>query len=49
MDKLTIEKIVKTFEDMFFEECLRPYKDLGNGLYEIPGNIICNKKVLINI
>ena len=21
-----------------------PYKDLGNGLYELPGNVICNKK-----
>ena len=43
---MTIEKIVKTLEDTFSEEELQPYKDLGNGLYELPGNVICNKKGL---
>ena len=33
-------------ETMDTLEELRPYKDLGNGLYELPGNIICNKKGL---
>ena len=46
MEEITIEKIVKTLEDTFSEEELRPYKDLGNGLYELPGNIIANKKGL---
>lgn len=31
---------------MCSEEDLQPYKDLGNGLYELPGNVICNKKGL---
>lgn len=28
------------------EEDLIPYKDLGNGLYKLPGNIITNKRGL---
>lgn len=46
MEELTFEKITRTLESMFSEEDLRPYKDIGNGLYELPGNIICNKKGL---
>ena len=38
-----IERILKTIISM---EDLRLYKDLGNGLYELPGCIICNKKGL---
>jgi hypothetical protein len=45
--ELTIEKIRKTIlETMISEEDLYPYKNLGNGLYELPGNIICNKRGL---
>lgn len=44
--ELTIEKIRIILESMVSEEDLRPYKNLGNGLYELPGNIICNKKGL---
>lgn len=46
MEELTLKKIQRTLESMFSEEDLRPYKDIGNGLYELPGNIICNKKGL---
>lgn len=45
-EELTIEKIRIVLEDMISEEDLRPYKSLGNGLYELPGNVICNKKGL---
>ena len=38
MKELTVESIVKALESMCSEEDLRPYKDLGNGLYELPGN-----------
>lgn len=46
MKELTIESIVKALENICCEEDLRPYKDLGNDLYELPGNVICNKKGL---
>lgn len=48
MKELTTEGIAKTLESVFSEEELLPYKDLGNGLYELPGNVICNKKALDN-
>ena len=44
--ELTIEKIRIVLESMISEEDLLPYKNLGNGFYELPGNIICNKKGL---
>lgn len=46
MKELSIEAITEAVKDMFKEEELQLYKDLGNGLYELPGNIICNKKGL---
>ena len=46
MKELTKESIVKALESICSEENLQPYKDLGNGLYELPGNVICNKKAL---
>lgn len=46
MKELTFEKIIKTLESIFSKEDLQPYKDIGNGLYELPGNIVCNKKGL---
>lgn len=45
-EELTIEKIRIVLEDMISEKDLLPYKNLGNGLYELPGNIICDKKGL---
>ena len=48
MKELTKESIAKALESIISEEELRPYKDLGNGLYELPGNVICNKKTLDN-
>ena len=44
MEEITVEKIKKTLEELFCEEDLKQYKDLGNGLYELPGCVICNKK-----
>ena len=38
-----LESIVKAIESICCEEDLNPYKALGNGLYELPGNVICNK------
>lgn len=46
MEELTLEGIKKALESMISEEDLKPYKDLGNGLYELPGNIIANEKGL---
>lgn len=46
MEEINIETITKTLKDISSEEELRLYKDLGNGLYELPGCIICNKKGL---
>ena len=46
MEELTLEGITKTLESIISEEDLQPYKDLGNGLYELPGNIITNEKGL---
>ena len=46
MKELTVESIVKALESICSEEDLQPYIDLGNGLYKLPGNIICNKKGL---
>jgi len=45
-EELTVEKIRIALESIFSEGDLRPYKNLGNGLYELPGNVICNKKGL---
>lgn len=45
-EELTIEKIRTVLEGMVSEKDLYSYKNLGNGLYELPGNIICNKKGL---
>lgn len=43
-EELTIEKIRTVLEMLPKEE--QPYKSLGYGLYELPGNVICNKKGL---
>ena len=43
MEEISIETIIKTLKDISSEEELLLYKDLGNGLYELPGCIICNK------
>ena len=44
--KLTLEMVEDTLRSMFSEEDLKPYRELGNGLYELPGCIITNKKGL---
>lgn len=41
--KLTLKDIENALRSMFSEEDLKPYKDLGNGLYELPGYIITDK------
>ena len=46
MEKLTLEGITKMIESITSEEDLRPYRDLGNGLYELPGYIIANEEGL---
>ena len=46
MEEISIERIIKALADISSEEDLQPYKDLGNGLYELPGNIITNEKGL---
>ena len=45
-EELTVEKIRIVLEGMISEKDLLPYKNLGNGLYELPGNVICTKKGL---
>jgi hypothetical protein len=46
MEELTLEDIEKTLENITSKENLQLYKDLGNGLYELPCNIITNEKGL---
>ena len=46
MKELTLEDIEKTLENITSKENLQLYKDLGNGLYELPCNIITNEKGL---
>jgi hypothetical protein len=46
MIEINIKKIEEILENMDSLDKLKPYKDLGNGLYKLPGNIICNKKGL---
>ena len=46
MEELTLESIIKVLENIISEEDLQPYKDLGNGLYELPCNIITNEQGL---
>jgi hypothetical protein len=46
MEELTLETIAKALRSIISEEDLQPYKDLGNGLYELPCNIITNEKGL---
>ena len=44
--EITLSLIEETVKKLFSEEELRLYKELGNGLYELPGCIICNRKGL---
>ena len=46
MEEISIERIIKALADISSEEDLQPYKNLDNGLYELPGNIITNEKGL---
>ena len=46
MEELTLESIIKVLENIITEEDLKPYKDLGNGLYELPDKIITNEQGL---
>lgn len=46
MEELTLEGIIKTLESTISEEDLQIYKDLDNGLYELPCNIFTNEKGL---
>lgn len=44
--EITLETITRVLESICCDEDLQPYKDLGDGLYELPGNVICNKSGL---
>ena len=41
--KLTLEDIEDALRSMFSKEDLKPYKELGNGLYELPGYVITDR------
>lgn len=43
---ISLKDIERTLKEIIFEEDLKPYRKLGNGLYELPGNIITNKRGL---
>jgi len=43
---ISIKDIERVIKKIIFEEDLKPYRNLGNGLYELPGCIITNKKGL---
>lgn len=46
VEELTLESIIKVLKNIISDEDLQPYKDLGNGLYELPDNIITNEQGL---
>lgn len=46
MERLTIKVIEDVIKSISTEDDLQPYKDLGDGLYELPGHIISNEKGL---
>lgn len=43
---ISLKDVERVFKEIIFEEDLKPYRNLGNGLYELPGNIITNKRGL---
>lgn len=43
---ISLKDVKRVFKEIIFEEDLKPYRDLGNGLYELPGNTITNKNGL---
>ena len=43
---ISLKDVESALREIIFEEGLRPYKDLGNGLYKLPGNTITNKNGL---
>ena len=43
---ISLKDVESALRKIIFEEDLRLYKDLGNGLYELPENIITNKRGL---
>ena len=43
---ISLKDVESAFRKIISEEDLSPYKDLGNGLYELPGNTITNKNGL---
>lgn len=46
MKEITLKMVENAIKELFSEEDLQPYKDLGNGLYELPGCIISNEEGL---
>lgn len=44
--RISLKDVERVFKEIIFEENLKPYRNLGNGLYELPGNTITNKKGL---
>ena len=46
MVTLNLKDLESAIREISSEEDLRPYKELGNGLYELPGNVITNKNGL---
>lgn len=44
--QISIEDLERTIKEIIFEEDLKPYRTFGNNLYELPINIITNKKGL---
>ena len=45
-ESISLKDVERVFKEIIFEEDLKPYRNLGNGLYELPGNIITNKNGL---
>ena len=45
-ESISLKDVERVFKEIIFEENLKPYRNLDNGLYELPGNIITNKKGL---
>lgn len=45
-ESISLKDVERVFKEIIFEEDLKPYRNLDNGLYELPGNIITNKRGL---
>ena len=44
--RISLKDVERVFKEIIVGENLKPYRNLGNGLYKLPRNIITNMKGL---